>query len=461
MVNNYTTLVHAIDIAKFNNTLNIITNAIKENQKHINFISINELIQQIENKIFELTTHSPIRSKRGAINLIGNFLNWIGGVMDADDKQKIEKNFKTTQGNLKLLRRTSNYQIKINEKFEKEINFIIDKINIQNNIITKKFEEIKIKKIVDDLSYLKLEIEIKENLNYLLNILEKYETIVLTSKSGFLNKNILDTQEIHNYINVETLQNIQVSIASHASELFVFVQIPNFSENKYFKTIIVPMPNKNNLELHNSINTVVTCKNEVYEFTNTNKIKNLKPTNDKCISTILTKNPTECKMITNTKPEIIEIELDIIITKNLNETKVDHNCNNHELTISGNTVIKFKNCKVTILNKTCSNIETRETLVLPNIIKNISYKDVTHLTLENLHKIQIENLHRIHFAKQETETTKKISFTIDIFIIISLLLIAFYFIFKYWKSKKISQESNPQDGRVICSTPVESRDSIF
>lgn len=75
--------------------------------------------------------------------------------MDADDKQKIDKDFKNAQGNLESLKNNVNFQIKINKKFENTINNIIDKINNQNNIIMQKFKEVKTNAIENNLSNLK------------------------------------------------------------------------------------------------------------------------------------------------------------------------------------------------------------------------------------------------------------------------------------------------------------------
>lgn len=70
------------------------------------------------------------------------------------------------------------------------------------------------------------------------------------------------------------------------------------------------------------------------------KIKN------KCIQTILTKNPQDCDLIKNLKTEILEIENDIIISKHLNNTKLIQDCTNNDIFISGNNIIKFQNYKI-------------------------------------------------------------------------------------------------------------------
>lgn len=380
--------------------------------------------------------------------------------MDADDKQKIDDDLRTTQGNLEMLTRNSNLQVKINNDFEQSINKIIDKVNEQSKVITKSIGNVYLDKITSDLTYLKIELKIKENLNYILRMLERCESIVLNSKSGYLIKNILNTQEIHKFVNAETLQNIQVSVAFHETELFVFIQIPNFANELYIKTAIIPIPNKNNLELSTNIKEVITCKNKIFEYTKDNKIKNLHKITDKCINTILTKNPENCRMRSNFEQIIQRITQDIVITKNLNDSKISHNCNSHEIHISGNNLIKFKNCKITISNISYSNVEVKETLLLPNIVKNISFTDITNLTLEHLNKLHIKNNEEIKLLKYGSKYNSYMSIITDGMIAIVVIILIIVIIIKYINKCKVnSQESVLKDGRV--TVPSTATDSIF
>lgn len=334
------------------------------------------------------------------------------------------------------------------------MNDIIEKLNLQSRIINKQLMDYCQQKQTDEILRLRIEIKIRDSLNYLLHKLENYENIILNSKSGYLSKNILTTNEIKKYnINVETLQNIQVSVASHQSELYIFIQIPNFSNIKCYKTKIIPIPNKNKLELYNTIQSIINCENEIFEFSLDLKKKNLKTVKNQCIKTILTKNPRECELIKNLKTEIIEIENDIVITKNLNETKLIQNCIKNDIFLSGNNIIKFKNCQIDLLNITYTNKEIKETIIIPNTLKEINFTDISNLTIHNLHELHISNNKKVTLIENNLKTTSWYTFSFHLLqvclIIIILILI---WLLKFYK-KNVSQESNPEEGRVMHSSP--------
>lgn len=452
IIKNYTTVVHIIEIERFQESLDLINSNIKTKIFHESFF---EITQNIENKIFELSEHgNNKRNKRGLANILGSFLNWIGGVMDADDRERLENQFKNTQGNLKLLTENVNNQIIINDKFEKTINDIIEKLNLQSRIMSKQISNYYEQKLGDEIVRLRMEIKIRDNLNYLLNKLEDYESIILNSRSGYLSKNILTNEEIHKFnISVHTLKYIQVSIASHKSNLYIFIQIPNFSHKRFYKTKIVPIPNKNKLELYNKLSDVITCENEIFEYSMDNKYKNLRSIKDKCIKTILNRYPQECELIKNTKPEILEIENDIIITKNLNETKLNQNCIKNDIFLSGNNVIKFKNCKIELFNITYLNTQLKETIIIPNTLKELIYKDISNLTIDNLHVLHIENNKKVNLIENNLKTNSWLSFIFHFITFLLIIIVILFFIIKYYKKKCISQESNPEEGRVMDNRP--------
>lgn len=77
MIKHFTTILHVIDINKFNNSLNSIKETLKLNYNNINIKNINQSILQIEDKIFELSRHNHSRNKRGAMNGSWQFLKLV------------------------------------------------------------------------------------------------------------------------------------------------------------------------------------------------------------------------------------------------------------------------------------------------------------------------------------------------------------------------------------------------
>lgn len=70
-----------------------------------------------------------------------------------------------------------------------------------------------------------------------------------------------------------------------------------------------------------------------------------------------------------------------MLTKNLlNETTVEQNCNKANIKIKGNQLIKFRNCKITLQDKTFENFEItiHDKIILPNFATRIKENKVVH-----------------------------------------------------------------------------------
>lgn len=453
MIDNYTNIVHAIRISAYSNALELIIE--NEALKNLSMDhTIINLIQEIKDKIFELSFRD--REKRGLINLHGKFLKWIGGTMDDDDRVEIESKFNIVDKNLNIIADAVNNQTKINVKFESEMNNVIIKLNEQNSVINEKLKEIFISRnqMQKDLEVFKTRQLVKENLKYLLTKLEKLEDIMLSSRLGILSHNILTTEEIRKHnLNTDHLKFIKTAVGQTKEFILIFIQIPNFSKKKYYKTDIIPIPNKDNLELDTAIDKMIVYKNNVYYYTEKREIKKLQEIKEKCIKKILKNKLTDCNMVKNSKQEIVKNNKDIVITRNLKETELKHNCNNHRITIKGNNVIKFKDCKIKLNNVTFSNTNTRfiETIILPNVIKEIKYREPTNISISQMHLMHLKNNEEIKLLKYDTKKTNWINFVTIGGIIVGIIVTYLYL--KYRKKTtsvevNIRPEPNPKEGVV-------------
>lgn len=256
IINNYTNIIHPINISEYSQALNLIRN--NDNFQFFSYDSIIiHLIDEIENKIYEFRPQE--RKKRGLINLHGKFLKWIGGTMDDDDRTEIESKFNVVDKNLNILANAINNQTKINLSFEDEMNKIITIVNKQNSIISANMKKMELfrNNLQKSIELFKAKELIKENLRFLLSKLEKLEDIILNCRLGTLSHNILAKKEIRTFkLNIKHLKHIKSAVAQLNETLLIFIQIPIFSEENYFKTIIVPIPTKNKLELETNVEEI-------------------------------------------------------------------------------------------------------------------------------------------------------------------------------------------------------------
>lgn len=464
LVESYTKLIHAINFTKFQEILDSIIETVGTEKfyKEPTYVNIKE---KIDDLLYELTPH--FRHRRGIFNLYGSFLKWIGGVMDDDDRQQLELDFKTTKGNLKMLQENVNKQVIVNEKFEQTINSMEKQINEQNKNIVSKIEEIIMlnSQLRKEFENYKLKDIIKENLRYLLNQLEKYENIILNSKLGYLSKNILNSEELHMYrIDTQTLQYIKVAVAQYENSLLIIVQIPKMSENKYFHTSIIPLPNKDTLELNTFVTEVLISHNQIYHLLTVEfDVKKLKLIENICIKNILTNDLKNCTMISNVKETVEMFSSNIIITKNLKKTFIKHTCSDQQIEIQGNNVIKFSNCKINFRNQTFkNNMETKfENIMLPNTIKNISYTNLSNIHLEELHRLHIDNTKKVKLLEYTQIQSNWVSHTKDAILAFLIIIVIAYIYLKTRQSTAITirQESHPKEGRVTYKKPQSSPDN--
>lgn len=431
MIEKYSKIVNVINLEEFDKMLQIIKET--TNTELLDNFS-KQLIGQIENKLYILEPHTAIRNKRGLINGFGTLLKWIGGSMDDNDRVEIERHFKVTENNLEILANHYNQHIKINSQIDENLKTLSQHINKSQKEILEKINTLahKVEKIDKELHEFKYIQQTKENLQSILNSLEKIEDTILFSKLEILSKDILTPTEIKEYsINTEKLKNIRIAVAQHEKIILIVLQIPIFTVEKYFLTTIIPIPNRDKLELKTEYTHVITCRNEIYMNTEKNSKQKLLPITDNCISQLMN-NPNNCTMKQNVSETIIPVTEEIIVTKNLEETKLIQNCNDQDLIIKDHNIIRFTNCKIRIKGNIFKNQikYVEHNVILPHIIKNISYQKENNLTLEYVHSKHLENLKEIKLLKHEYQNNFWLSLHSDILILLTvgiLALILYYY----------------------------------
>lgn len=390
------------------------------------------ILQQLRQEYRTIIPH--YRKRRGLLNVVGDGLKFLFGTMDDDDAQQIENYLRDNKDNNKNLITQTNKQIRINTEFNDQITFLISQLNTDHEKIALQTNTIS-KQIRDELAQFKYETLLKENINYLINNIQKIKEVMMSSRLNILSRDILTYEEIeNNKINIEDLKELKLNIAIQGKLLLLIIDIPRLSENNYKNILIKSIPNKGNkLQLRNIITNILTYNNTIYYPTK--NIKNLQLVNDTCIKNIFEIQMDNCTFEQNNNEQIIPVTNSIILAINIKKQNITQNCNSQKIEVEGTYLIKIANCQININNLTFSNYETKYTehIILPNILKQINYIDITNLTLDKIHGKTIENLQKLEEI-QTVHYTFKLTNYITLGIII--IFLTTLYICKLKKTKK-------------------------
>lgn len=462
IIQNYTKLIHFINLTEYEDNINVI----KQTISSLTFEIPNSLkfkLQHLEDMYQTIIPHTV--QKRGLLNIVGHALKFLTGTMDNNDAEDIAKHFSALEQNEHNLIFNSNSQIKINEKLSKNLNIITEHINTEQNVTVNKINQLQL-----NVNSLEREIyknniirDITENMETLSNHMKNIKETIMLSRLEILSRDILSSKEIEeNGITLEKSKYLKLSVATYNEALLFIISIPNFSNNKFYKVHIEPMPNKNKLQLISPYESVLTSNKEIYEMPNKNEneIRYLKSVTDQCISNIFNNKRMHCSYEDNYNEEIKQITSNILVTKNLNQTKLVNTCHQpYEIFISQNNIIKFENCKLQIKNIKFENkiMKYYEHVILPNTVKEIEVRTPNKFSLEEIHKSNIDNLREIEEVKYQSNKNSWFSISADIVIIvIIIILMILYFKPNVGSKLKVNvqtlpmtrQESSPKEDGV-------------
>jgi len=229
--------------------------------------------------------------------------------------------------------------------------------------------------IENKINYLEQLYQINYNINLLKTHIDNIEQVILSSKLGILPRNILRKEEQRLISDLDTLKNIKIMVTTHNDQIVIILFIPQYSETIFSKILIEPIPNyqKKTVFLEKNI-VLVDDNNNIYEeIVKDNLRKNLIQIKNVCISNILKFPTANCIMKINENVEIKEIKQGMIIIKNSLNMKLIQTCNKYNLTLTGNYLIKFENCKINKGELTFENYFTKliDNVILPHHITKI------------------------------------------------------------------------------------------
>lgn len=307
---------------------------------------------------------------------------------------------------------------------------------------------------------LHFEILIRKNMNTLINEIQKLKEIILMSRLNVLSRDILTYDEIiNNNITLEELSEIQLKIAMYNSTLLLILSLPNYETIPYANIIIEPVPNKNgHLQLKTEITKVLSLNNILYYPTKYKK--QLNKINEKCIQTLFENPMIECKFEINTETFVKSITENIALIINSKDDLIQ-NCNTQNIQLNGTYLLKFENCQIQINQTIISNKNYVNHIILPNVLKEMTkLKDVSNITLEQVHLQNIDNLDKITDI-QYTHIQHRNSSFVAISLLLCIIILGSSII--YYKYCKVQpQIYQPvvefKKGRVMINEPQEEKD---
>lgn len=443
IVNETITIVHVIDIGEVRNILDTI-------EKNIETLDINNRnvleneIQLLRSKIKTLIPKDN-RKRRGLFNFGGKVYKWVFGTMDDEDRQEIYDHLSVTDQNSHKSIETLNKQIIVNDSFNKSLGYLKSALEDDRKKILNYFGKIK----MDNNEYIS-RFFFLDQLAKLKNLEHKLDQIqdnIVSAKNNIIHPSIFSPQEIDDFeIDFYKLKMLKVGIMTFSDQaIIVAIQIPkNFIRTEL--KLITRIPNKNSLEIDSEDQYIVDINGQNLIFKDNVAIRTLKKSKN-CIFF------NNCKFIYNNETEIINIDEETLIVKNSNYVKVDQDCDDRQFNLTGNFLIIFNNCNISMLNESFSNKKVlyKEKYFYPNSNK----LDVTNIDFKfkNIATEHFENIKEIKELKFHRNVSYGISLTL-VFVIFALFLIL------YCLTKKNNVKVNIRQERVQENSQIREREVL-
>ncbi|CAD7092708.1 unnamed protein product [Hermetia illucens] len=269
-----------------------------------------ELIKAYEQKIYmfnitdylleNMITHLNNRSKRGLINIVGKGLKYLYGTLDDDDRIKIMSEIDNLHENQKNIIKESNKFSRISDILNNEIRNITNALNTQNRNLKDIVRKTNSK--LDSFNEMIMRNDFLQHLIEIENHVTELKQAINFSKQGIPDSRLISESEIN------------------------LKQFTNIKKKKYFIVNIIPICNKENIKLNITPSQYLVRNKEIFHVTN--KETDLVDVKDDRILSILKNVNGTCSFVKSSNRLIESINENMIITQNLQATKIYHNCNN-------------------------------------------------------------------------------------------------------------------------------------
>ncbi|CAD7085738.1 unnamed protein product [Hermetia illucens] len=234
------------------------------------------------------------------------------------------------------------------------------------------------------------------------NHVTELKQAIIFSKQGIPDSRLISESEI----NLKQFTNIKV-------------------EKKYFIVNIIPICNKENIKLNITPSQYLVRNKEIFHVTN--KETDLVDVKDDCILSILKNLNGTCSFVKSSNRLIESINENMIITQNLQATKIYHNCNNrYKENILGSKVIKFFNCTVEISDFKFEGIPHYKNFMIHTQNNNMT-TEIQFVEID-LKKQIVEHINEIKEIKLQNQINSRLNFS-TIKVIIAICIITFCYMY--------------------------------
>ena len=359
------------------------------------------------------------RKRRGLINVVGTIQRWLFGTMDDEDRENILNQMEVIEKNNHNVINTLNNQVIINSQYNTSLNhlkqlLVNDRLQI-STVLNETNDRIRL--VFERLLFIDLELKIRFIQSRVNQILDN----IVSTQNNIIHPSMLTLEELETYkVDFHKLKLLKAGVLRYNEEVLIFaIKIPR----DYIVTeleLIQSIPNSEFLEIDHVDELVVKVDEVVYKYEK-NVILNKLKVSTHCI---LSGN---CKLRFNNQSELIEIDDETILAKNMVQEIVTQTCNKKEVILKGNYLINFNNCSVKIRNQMFKNSKFKisERYFYPSYKTNNSF--VKPLNFE---KITIEHIENIKEIKELEYKKNIIQWTTIITSLLSIIIIS---IILYWK----------------------------
>lgn len=362
--------------------------------------------RELHNNLLQIKPTEQKRKRRW--DALGSAWKWLAGNPDADDLRILNK---TTNE----LIQENNQQIKINqmithriEDISNTVNQIIAQQNLENKILLEEYEAIKLLLYMDTLN--SIVVEIQDTI--LRTRISLPNNKLLTLKEILHIESLLHEQGITTRYPEEALDYATPKIATRKDLLLYILEIPQLEKAQSEIIQIFPLIVEDTI-ITNVPDFIVRSMDKIFTTTHPDdyiqRTTYMKLLEDSCTHSIVTGTTSHCNAIKENSTFANLISDNGILINNAKTLHLHSGCGPQNRTLTGNFLLKFSNCSITINDQVFTSQEvtgnTRDLQgAFPNLIINrtiIEHHDIKTLTnLTTTNRQQLEFIHVKQYKHQ-------------------------------------------------------------